>query len=98
MRRKKVINTRSILVQVPQTLPVLQPELPRVLSNEKELPLESLEANVEITLVMFWLSHEGQLTSPILLALNISFSNDIPQSAQTYSKIGIFSSRDKMSS
>jgi hypothetical protein len=75
------------LVQFLQTLPVLQPELARVLSNEKELPFESLEANVEITLVMFWLSHEGQLTSPILLVLNTSCSNDIPQSAQTYSKI-----------
>ena len=96
MRRKKLINTRLIWFYVPQTLPVLQLEL-EVLRNGKELPFESLEAKVEITLVIFWLRQEGQVTSPILLVLNTSSSNGLPQSAQTNSKIGMFYSAHRMS-
>jgi hypothetical protein len=61
-----------------------------VLPKENELPPVNLDANVEILRVMFRLSHAGQEISPILLELNTSFSNGFPQSAQTYSKMGIF--------
>jgi hypothetical protein len=52
MRRIKFINPRLTYIYVPQTLPVLQLEL-EVLPNEKEFQPESLEAKVEIFLVMF---------------------------------------------
>ena len=88
MRRMNFIDSRSISSYVPQTLPVLQlePELP---PNENEPPPDSLEAKVEIFLVIFWLLQVGQVTSSILLLLNTSASNGLPQSAHTNSKMGI---------
>jgi hypothetical protein len=83
-----VVDARSTDIYAPQTLPVLQPEL-ELLPNENELPPPNFEANVEICLVMFWLWQEGQMTSEILLLLNTSSSNGLPQSAQTNSNIGI---------
>jgi hypothetical protein len=53
---------------------VLQLEL-GVLLNEKELPPDSLEAKVEILLLMFWLSQDGQVTSLIKLLFSTSSSN-----------------------
>jgi hypothetical protein len=61
-----------------------------VLPNENALPPDSLDEKVEIFLVMFWLLQVGQDTSPTMLLLNTSFSNGFPQSAHTYSKMGIF--------
>jgi hypothetical protein len=52
---------------------------------------------VEIFLVIFWLAQVGQETSPILLVFNTSFSNGLPQSAQTYSKMGIYFSENRIS-
>jgi hypothetical protein len=75
---------------------VLQLELEALL-KEKELALESREANAEIFLVIFWLSQIGQETSPILLLLNTSCSKGIPQSSHTNSKRGIFYSNNLIS-
>jgi hypothetical protein len=68
---------------------------PKLLPYENELPPVNLDANVEIFLVMFWLAQEGQEISEILPVLNTSFSNGFPQSAHTYSKMGIFFLRYK---
>jgi hypothetical protein len=89
MHRTNFIDSRSIYLYVPQTLPELQLEL-EALPNEYVLPPGSLEAKVEIFLVMFWLLHVEQVTSPILLVLNTSASNGLPQSAHTNSKMGMF--------
>jgi hypothetical protein len=77
---------------VPQTEPLLQLELLKLLPNEAELPPESREANVEIFLVTFWLWQAGQVTSLTLLALNTSSSNGLPHSAHTNSKMGMVNS------
>jgi hypothetical protein len=90
MRRPQLINQRLIWIYAPQTLPApVQLEL-ELLPNENELPPDSLEANVESFLAIFWLSQEGQVISFILLAFKTSFSNGLPQSVQIYSKIGIY--------
>jgi len=65
----------------------LEPEL---LPNDNALPPVNLDEKVEIFLVMFRLSQAGQEISLILLVLNTSLSNGFPQSAHTYSKMGIF--------
>jgi hypothetical protein len=84
MRRKNFIDSRSRVSYVPQTLPVLQlgPALP---PNEFEPPPDSLEAKVEIFLVMFWLLQAGQVTSLIFLLINTSASNGLPQLAHSNS-------------
>jgi hypothetical protein len=61
-----------------------------VLPNENEPPPVNLDANVEIFLVMFWLSQAGQEITTVLLVLNTRFSKGFPQSTHTYSKMGIF--------
>jgi hypothetical protein len=63
---------------------------PELLPIENELPIDNRDANVEIFLVMFWLSQAGQEISAILPVLNTSLSNGSPQSVHTYSKMGIF--------
>ncbi len=69
---------------------------PDVLPKENELLPFNLEAKLEIFLVIFLLLQVGQDTSPILFTLKTSVSNDIPQSVQTNSKMGIINSKDKM--
>ncbi|HSB66910.1 MAG TPA: hypothetical protein VLD65_10045 [Anaerolineales bacterium] len=54
MRRNDFIDPRSILTQVPQTLPVSQLEL-EALPNENELTPDKRDAKVEIFLITFWL-------------------------------------------
>ncbi len=61
------------MIQLPQTLPVLQLEL-EGLPNEIELPPDRWEAKLEIFLVTFWLWQEGQVTSTTLLLLSTSLS------------------------
>jgi hypothetical protein len=82
MRRTKLINPRLTVCYVPQTLPELQFE---ELLNEKEFTPDNLDAKVEIFLLIFWLSQEGQATSPCLLVPSTSFSNGFPQSTHIYS-------------
>jgi len=60
------------------------------LPDENGLPPDSLEAKAEIFLMILLLWQSGQVTSPILLVLNTSSSNGLPQSAHTNSKIGMF--------
>ncbi len=69
---------------------------PDVLPKENELLPFNLEAKLEIFLVIFLLLQVGQDTSPILFTLKTSVSNDISQSVQTNSKMGIINSKDKM--
>jgi hypothetical protein len=52
-------------------------------------PPATLCANVEMRRFTLWLLQRGQATLSALLELRTNFSNDTPQLAQSYSKIGM---------